>query len=199
MILHNLRSGINPVKAKGRNNFSCEPRQLERRKQRRNRDCRTRIWRNDSDSNFHCSVALPLFWRGGDAAHDVLTMCSLCRPLKINPPAPKMPQRGSLAVEQTSELTNRGTVSLSRGWQGMIEKQGPFGQTSASGKNHPFSSIFIKYLKGLGSGASSVGMIIQWRMVKTMFLKLLERFRLWGQQSLNDNLMEHGHKPCVFF
>ena len=81
----------------------------------------------------------------------------------------------------------------------MIEKQGPFGQTSASGKNHPFSSIFIKYLKGLGSGASSVGMIIQWRMVKTMFLKLLERFRLWGQQSLNDNLMEHGHKPCVFF
>ena len=73
----------------------------------------------------------------------------------------------------------------------MIEKQGPFGQTSASGKNHPFSSIFIKYLKGLGSGAS--------RMVKTMFLKLLERFRLWGQQSLNDNLMEHGHKPCVFF
>jgi len=73
----------------------------------------------------------------------------------------------------------------------MIEKQGPFGQTSASGKNHPFSSIFIKYLKGLGSGAS--------RMVKTMFLKLLERFRLWGQQSLNDNLMEHGHRPCVFF
>ena len=47
------------------------------------------------------------------------TMCSLCAhfagPLKINPPAPKMPQRGSLAVEQTSELTNRGTVSLSRG------------------------------------------------------------------------------------
>ena len=58
-----------------------------------------------------------------------------------NPPAPKMPELGSLVVERTSESTNHGTASGDGGGGGIFEWSKPPKSARDCGNLHMFHAL----------------------------------------------------------